>query len=158
MVEQADADNKPSFLAKRTTFYTLNTQLEKTDQIQTDKVKKAIFGCVEEFKSLKDLFTKPEPKLKDTQLEVEIERQNAGLFPYSVSPTKKYPLQELWQCLADCALNRGAFIKVFPKNKSLKGRGHWATLCQLGTPGVAKKELSADIKITVFRQKTISTY
>ena len=44
----------------------LNTQLRETDQIQTDKVKKAIFGCVEEFKSLKDLFTKPEPKLKNT--------------------------------------------------------------------------------------------
>ena len=57
---------KTIVLAKRTTFYTLNTQLEKTDQIQTDKVKKAIFGCVEEFKSLKDLFTKPEPKLKYT--------------------------------------------------------------------------------------------
>ena len=57
---------KTIVLSKTNHLLPLNTQLRETDQIQTDKVKKAIFGCVEEFKSLKDLFTKPEPKLKDT--------------------------------------------------------------------------------------------
>ena len=39
--EQADADNKHRF-SKTNHLLPLNTQLRKTDQIQTDKVTKAI--------------------------------------------------------------------------------------------------------------------
>ena len=42
--EQADADNKNHRFSKTNHLLPLNTQLRETDQIQTDKVKKAIFG------------------------------------------------------------------------------------------------------------------
>ena len=56
-------------------------------------------------------------KLRDVSEQHSRDKAKRRQNPYSVIPTQKYPIQELWQCLAICTLDQGVwFIKVFHKN------------------------------------------